>query len=179
MAATNPSNFAFLNPNGFQFTIAKYPELNFQIQDVNLPDITLGTAMQASSLHDIRLPGETLEFGALNITFIIDSKMENYFAIHDWMIGLGFPESHAMFNELVNSPRNSISSEVSGVSINTKTSSDCILQILDGNNLPLKTFIFVDAFPTNLGSLQLTSTSTDVNYIVANVTLDYSYYKLK
>jgi hypothetical protein len=170
---TTPSNIATLNPNGFYFSIAKYPELNYHMQDVNLPSMTLGTAVQASSVHDLKIPGETLEFGSLDVSFLVDGKMDNYIAIHDWMVGLGFPTDNAMFTKLLANPKND-----SMYSVASKTTSDCTLTILDGNNLPIRHFTFVDAFPVNLSGISLTSTNTDVRYVVATVTLEYSYYLL-
>lgn len=173
MSITIPDNIAYLNPNGFYFQIQKYPELNYFLQDVELPGITLGTAIQGSATHDLKIPGETMEFAPLNVTFLIDSKMENYLAIHDWMVGLGYPEGSSMFKKLLASPRNEAS-----YTIASKTVSDCTLTILDGNNLPLKTFVFVDAFPVSLSGIQMTSTNSDITYIQASLTLDYSYYTI-
>lgn len=173
MAITLPANITTLNPNGFYFQIQKYPEINYFLQDVNLPDLTLGTALMNTSVHDIKTPGDTMEFGALNVTYLIDSKMENYLAIHDWMVGLGFPEQHKEFTDYLANPKN-----VNSYYTSEKTVSDCVLTILDGNNLPIKSFTFVDAFPVSLSGVQLTATNPDVTYITATVTLEYSYYRV-
>lgn len=172
MATTTlPANIAYLNPHGFYFQIQKYPELNYYLQDVTLPALTLGAAVQSTSLHDVKLPGETMEFGSLTCTFLIDDTMTNYLAIHDWIIGLGYPQSRDEFKSLLASPQNADS-----YSVNSKTTSDCALTILDGNNNPLKTFAFIDAFPISLSEIRLTSTDSDMNYVAATVTLEYSYY---
>ena len=168
---TIPDNLAFLNPNGFYFQIQKFPELNYYLQNVELPALTLGQATQVSSVHDVKLPGETMEFGTLNITFLIDDKMANYLAIHDWIIGLGYPQGHYQFNKLLADQRNSKS-----YSVNSKTMSDCTLNILDGNNVALKSFTFIDAFPTSLSAINLSSKNTDMQYIEASLSLEYSYY---
>ena len=168
-----PSNITPLNPNGFRFNITKFPEVDFFIQDVSLPGMNLGTAVQASSVHDLKIPGETLDFDPLQISFLVDSNMDNYIAVHDWMVGLGFPVDNSMFTKLLSDPKNA-----SFYSVSSKTMSDCTLQILNANNLPIRSFTFVDAFPTSLSGVSFTSTNTDVRYLTATLTLEYSYYIL-
>ena len=168
-----PSTISTLNPNSFQFSIQKYPELNYFLQEVSLPTVTLGTAIQTSSVHDVKLPGETMEFGTLNIEFLIDEKLSNYLALFGWIQGLGYPEGHQQYTQYMNENRNS-----NGFSDNSKMVSDCFLMIMDSNNKPLQRFTFVDAFPTSLGALTFRSNNTDVQYLVASLTMEYSYFKL-
>ena len=40
---TQPTNKNFLSPLGFRFTIKKAPNLNFFVQSVNIPTLSLGT----------------------------------------------------------------------------------------------------------------------------------------
>lgn len=131
----------------------------------------LGQAAQASSVHDLKIPGESLEFDDITLSFLVDEQMKNYLAIHDWMVGLGYPYGHKMFGTLLADPRNAQS-----FTIASKTVSDCFLTINDSSNKAVKRFQFVDAFPTSLTGLTFQSSNSDVQYLVANVTLAYSYY---
>ena len=153
------------------FGIQKYPTLNYFMQEAQLPSIRLGEALQVSRIHDIKLPGDTLIFDDLNINFLVDEKMDNYLAIQHWMFGLGFPESNDEFTQYINSSVNNQS-----FSIASKSVSDCFLIILDSNNLPVRKFTFMDAFPTSLSAVTVQSTNNDVNYIVGNLTLAYTKY---
>lgn len=168
-----PENISTLNPNGFLFSIQKYPELDYFVQETELPGLTLGQAAFATSVHDLKMPGETLEFADISINFLVDEKMENYIAIQNWMFGLGFPEGHKFYTALMNNPRNGGSTYES-----TKAVSDCFLTILDSDNMPLKRYNFVNAFPTALTGLTFQSNNSDVQYLVATVTLAYEYYIL-
>ncbi len=155
------------------FSISKLPELTFFVQDVELPSLNIGTIIQGSSVHDIKIPGETAEFGSLNISFLVDEEFANYKAIYAWMVGLTYPENHNMYTAFLASEKNAKSySELS------KGYSDASLTILDSSNNPVQRIIFVDAFPTSLSSLPFTSQSSDVQYLRANVTFDYTYYTL-
>ncbi len=168
-----PNTISTLSPNGFIFTIQKYPELDYFIQEVQLPSISLGSSVFATNVHDLKMPGETLEFADLTVNFLVDENMTNYLAIQDWMFGLGFPAGHELYRGLLQSERNAANyGEVS------KTVSDCFLTVLNSDNRPLKRFQFVDAFPTDLSALTFQSTNTDVQYLVASATFTYSYYSL-
>jgi T4-like virus tail tube protein gp19 len=168
-----PENVNPLNPNGFLFSVQKLPEVTFFAQEVELPSISIGTITQASSVHDIKIPGETAEYGSLTLSFLVDEEFKNWKAIYAWMIGLSYPQNHEVYTRFLNSAKNANSySELA------KGYSDASLTILDSSNNPIQNITFVDAFPTSLSSLPFTSTNTDVNYMRASVTFDYTYYTL-
>jgi hypothetical protein len=54
---------------------------------------------------------------------------------------------------------------------------DMTLQILTSHNNVAREITFVDAYPTNLSSLPFDTTITEANYLVANVSFNYSYFK--
>ena len=41
-----------------------------------------------------------MTYGDLSLRFLVDENMENYMAIHNWMTGLGFPETTQDFKDL-------------------------------------------------------------------------------
>ena len=166
-----PADISVLTSAGFLFEIQKYPEVTYYTQEVMLPTISLGSSVQASSVHDLKIPGDTMDFDDITIQFLVDAKMENYLAIHNWIVGLGFPEGNDMFTKLLASPRN-INSPTDAL----KMVSDCSLIVLDNNNQPLKKFNFVDAFPTQLSGLSFSSTSDTTINMMATMTMSYSYY---
>ena len=55
------SNRNFLSPIGFKFTIAKTPKVDFFCNSARIPEITLGTTIQASYLKDIDITGDKLQ----------------------------------------------------------------------------------------------------------------------
>ena len=91
------ANRNFLAPVGFKFSLSKFPKVTFFSNTARIPDITLGTAIQSTYLKDIDLPGEKLTYGELNVRFLVDENLENYMKIHNWLTGLGFPESGQEF----------------------------------------------------------------------------------
>ena len=98
-SANNPGELDYLRPNGFKFQIHNIPNVSYFCQAANIPEINLPNAIQPNPLVDIPHPGEKLEFGQLIIRFLIQEDMANYKELYDWLIGLGFPESHKQYKE--------------------------------------------------------------------------------
>ena len=166
-----PSTINPLSPNGFMFAVQKLPEVSFFCQQVNLPDLTLGSPEVATPFSTMVLAGEILTFGTLNVQFLVDERMTNYKAIHNWLIGLGFPENYDQYVNFQATDTRPTTSELA------KNFSDATLMILGPNNLPIQTLSFIDAFPISLDSMMFQSTSDDVQYLAGNATFRYSYYK--
>ena len=97
--ANQIQNRNFLSPLGFRFSLAKIPKVNFFCNSARIPEINLGIAVQPSYLKDIDVPGEKLTYGDLTIRFLVDENMENYMAVHNWLTGLGFPETAQDFKD--------------------------------------------------------------------------------
>lgn len=166
-----PSNINPLQNNGFLFSIRKLPDLTFFCQDVTLPDIQAPPAEIETPLVLTPLPGDKISFGDLSIQFLINENMTNYIAIHNWMIGLGFPQSHQQYQNFIN---------VNTTSLNTtpllSSYSDGTLQVLGSNNIMIQTITFVDLLPVGLSSLSLRSTDDTTSFLVGSATFRYSYY---
>jgi hypothetical protein len=169
-----PTNINRLYGTGnYQFSLVKFPEITFMVKSVELPGISLGTITQATSVHDVPMPGETMTFDDLQTTFYVDDKMSNYYAINEWMIGLGYPKNHSMYRDLMKNSKNSASlTELS------KGFTDGVLQVLGNDNLPIMQMLFVDCFPTRLTGVQFDSSNADSDPLSATATFAYSYYTM-
>lgn len=164
-------NRNFLSPVGFKFTIAKEPKVSFFCNNAKIPEITLGTALQPSYLKNIDIPGEIIEYGDLSIKFLVDENMENYMAIHNWITGLGFPETTNQYKELTTNN--------GGIRDPKEAFSDGSLYILNSNYNTTATVKFKDLFPVSISSLDFNSTLTDVQYFTADVSFKYTYYEIE
>jgi len=156
------------------FGIQKLPEISFFCQEVNIPDFGLPSAETSTPLVNIRFPGDKPVYGDLQLQFLVDENMDNYIAVHDWIVGMGFPESWDQYAKFVSTRTDALNNNNAAAAV-----SDGILQILGSSNTPVRTIRFVDMFPVSLGSVQLQSTSQDTTYIAGQVTFAYSYYKFE
>ena len=163
-------NRNFLSPVGFKFTLAKEPKVAFMCNSARIPEITLGVAKQPSYLKNIDVPGEILTYGDLTLKFLVDENMENYMAVHNWLTGLGFPETAEQYKNLTTDDQ--------GVRDSKQAFSDGSLYILNSNFRNTAVVKFKDLFPVSLTSLEFDATPTDVVFLTAQVTFKYTIYDI-
>ena len=164
--ANQIQNRKFLSPVGFKFTLAKYPKVSFFSNSARIPELSLGTAIQPSYLKDIDVPGEKLTYGDLTIIFLVDENMKNYMAVHNWLKGIGFPETPQQFKDQT--------TDSEGIRDEKEVFSDGSLHILNSNFQDVAIVKFNDLFPVALTSLEFDATETDINYFTAEVVMRYT-----
>ncbi len=171
-------NRNFLAPVGFKFGLQRAPGVAFFCNEANIPDMTLGEAIQPTYLRDIPTPGDKIQFGDLSLRFLVDEDLTNYMEIQNWIRGLGFPEETKEFNDLtktgVLNDGKAYSYEQSGDDIY----SDGTLQILSSNLVPKFHVKFTDLWPYTLSTLTFDATDTDIQYFTADVSFKYTIYSL-
>jgi len=164
------NNRNFLSPVGFKFTLAKEPKVAFFCNSARIPDITLGTAIQPSYLKDVDVPGDKIEYGDFQLRFLVDENLVNYMAIHNWLVGLGYPDSTESFKNLTTNEN--------GTRDLLEQFSDGSLHILNSNYRDVAIVKFKDLFPVSLSSLNFEASDTDINYFTADVIFKYTLYTI-
>ena len=168
--ANQIENRNFLSPVGFKFTLAKEPKVSFFSNAATIPDITLGTAVQPSYLKDIETPGDKLQYSDFTLRFLVDESLENYMKIHNWVTGLGYPETTEQYKKAT--------TDEDGLRDLEYVFSDGSLHILNSNFNTTAIVKFAQLFPTNLTSLEFEASDTDINYFTAEVTFKYTVYNI-
>ena len=170
-ALTNQiGNRNFLSPVGFKFTLSKDPKITFFCNSARIPEISLGTAVQPSYLKDIDIPGDKLTYGDFSLRFLVDENLENYMSVHNWLTGLGYPETTEEFKKLTTNNF--------GTRDLNEQFSDGSLHILNSNFRDVAIVKFKNLFPTYLTSLDFEASDTDINYFTAEVTFKYTVYNI-
>ena len=164
-------NRNFLSPTGFEFKLGKEPKVSFFCTSARIPEISLTTSVQPSYLKDLDIPGEKVSYGDLSLRFLVDENMENYMAIHNWLTGLGFPETTQDYVDLLEDPN-----DVTQPGDPKRGFSDASLSVLNSNFRVSSIVKFIDLFPISLSSLEFDTTATDVNYFTAEATFKYTVY---
>ena len=93
-------NRNYLSPVGFKFVITKAPKADFFSNSANIPGINLGFAEQPTYLKNFPVAGDKLTYEDFSLNFFVDENLENYMQVHNWLKGLGFPESIQQFIDL-------------------------------------------------------------------------------
>jgi hypothetical protein len=183
-----PAKMDYASPIQFRFKCTKLPEVEFTCQTANIPGISLGSATQPTPLVDIPIPGDKISFQSLDINFLVDENLNNYKEIHDWLIGIGFPQNYTQFQNLQAEgsdrfPGSTRSTAATGSSTPQPLSeggtySDATLTILNSKNIAKTEIRFQNVYPTSLGSLSYDVKLTDVDYLQAAVSFNYMYYEI-
>ena len=146
----------FLNPSSFVLTLdsLNYSGAEFTIQTMVLPDITVEHAPLPFKQINVGRVGDKINFGAFEVSYLIDEDLLNYKEIFDWLKG-----------------------NVESVHTATNHVRDLTLTIMNSANNVTKQIKFIDAYPTMLSSLPFDITTTDVEYLTAVASFRYSYYQ--
>ena len=169
------TNRNFLSPVGFKFALKRSPAVAFFCNEANIPSMDLGVAEQPTYLKNIPTPGDKIQFGDLNLRFLVDEDLKNYMEIQNWIRGLGFPQSLKEFADLENEaemPSNF------GNNAGHDIYSDGTLQILSSNLVPKFQVMFSDLFPYSLSTVTFDATDTDIEYFTAEVSFKYTIYRI-
>ena len=161
------SNKNFLSPLNFKFTLKRAPHVNFFLQKVNIPGLSLPEIDVNNPLIRVPYPGDHLLYEELEITYRVDENLRNYMELHGWLRSLGkrsFEEYRAIASN----------SKMSGQGIR----SDISLSILTSNRNANYEVVFKDAFPTRVTGIDFDTTDTDVDYVQASATFRYVTYEV-
>ena len=172
------ANRNYMSPVGFKLILTKTPKVDFHCQSANIPQISMGTAIQPSYLKDIPVPGDKVLYDDLNVRFLVDEKMENYLAIYKWITGLGYPENLGQYNQLKKDDIRTDASATDDADPRYFEFSDATLQVLNSNYRPSILVNIKDAFPTSLSTLDFDVTTRDYNYFTAEVSFKYTIFNI-
>ena len=172
------ANRNYMSPVGFKLILTKTPKVDFLCQSANIPQISMGTAVQPTYLKDIPVPGDKVLYDDLNVRFLVDEKMENYLAIYKWITGLGYPENLGQYNQLKKDDIRTDASATDDADPRYFEFSDATLQVLNSNYRPSVLVNFKDAFPTSLSTLDFDVTTRDYNYFTAEVSFKYTIFNI-
>ena len=172
------ANRNYMSPLGFKLILTKTPKVDFLCQSANIPQISMGTAIQPSYLKDIPVSGDKVLYDDLSVRFLVDEKMENYLAIYKWITGLGYPENLGQYNQLKKDDIRTDASATDDADPRYFEFSDATLQVLNSNYRPSVLVNFKDAFPTSLSTLDFDVTTRDYNYFTAEVSFKYTIFNI-
>ena len=183
--ARQPDQLDYASPTQFRFGVHQLPKVEFFTVSANLPGIAGGVVTQATPFKDIPTMGDKLTYENLSISFIVDEYLENYISLHNWMIGIGFPQKRDQFRTYrdvtSNTPAGGGTPKVDRIGKATADRamySDAFLQILSNKNNPIVEVIFENLFPVSLSALDFSQAATDVEYMVATAEFAYQIYEI-
>jgi hypothetical protein len=169
-----PDNENYLSPVGFKFVIQNLPNVQWFVQSINIPALSLGEISTPSPLLETFVPGTNLVFEPLNLTFIVDEDLGNWVEMYNWLTGLSAPQHYSQYKKLKETGPGTGEAAMPGS--RTSIYSDASLVILNSNMKANHQIIFKELFPTMLSALEFNTVAGDIDYITATATFRFSYY---
>lgn len=149
-------NFNSLQQNKFKFKMDRIPNVEFRVQKVSLPGVTLGSVDFPSPFTKIPVPGN-LAFDEFTIQFTVGEELEEYREILQWMMDAGQP-TH--LGQMESPFRNNMS--------------DGSLIILDSASTANFNVTFTEMFPTRLSSLEFDTQIQGSSYVTASASFRFT-----
>jgi len=189
--ASQPTTYDYASPNQWRINFDRLPLTTWFCTNANIPGITLGEAQYPTPMSDIPISGDKLTFDTLNIQFLVDEELKNYREMWEWLVGLGFPKQHSQFSDVLSESK--LNTVLPGASRMTysnqagqKTTltdgasySDATMTFYNSKNIAKVEVHFRDIFPTSLSGIDLTTDTSDVEYIRVDASFRYLYYEFK
>jgi hypothetical protein len=154
----------YLSPANFIISIDRIPNVEFFTQTLAIPDVSTSPVEVANPLKALYATGDRLAYGDLDLSFVVDENMENYLEILNWLEGVGTPDSTDQYKLL---------QQGEGLV------SDIRVLIMNSHKNPNMEFVFTNAFPTGISSLELDLATSDITYPKASVTFRYDDMKVQ
>ena len=169
----SPTNKNFLSPVGFKFVIGRTPNVDYFCQSASIPEVSIGVRDIQTPVKDYTIPGDKMTFGDLNLRFLVNEDLDNYYEIYKWLKGLANPQHQKEFAQYI------ATVDEKGRPDNfEKTMSDARLLILNSNYNTISTVNFFNIFPSSLTTLEFDASATDINYFTAEVNFKYTLYEI-
>ncbi len=182
-----PTVFDYSQLNQFKLFLPIFPTTEWFVTRCNIPGVSMGQGVQATSLIDMPIIGDKLTYDDFYCTFIIDEQLKNYTEMHDWLVNLGFPSAHTEFNakarpDQFKRPSHQIQDpEVAGFGLDSDRDLYCNIDlfILSSKNNPVVKIQMIEAFPTSLTNVEYASQETDTTYAECTATFSYTYFTIE
>jgi hypothetical protein len=160
-----PSTFNLQQVLEFSFHIRRLPTVNFTVNKVNVPGVSLPAAGQETPFMQIPVPGDHVTYETLVLNFRIDEGMENYFELHKWLTTISGLRGGDAYGRLAVKP------EYTGFGV----TSEILVAVRNAQKNVVRAITYHDAWPTTLKMDQIfDATLQEVSYFSATAVFRFS-----
>ena len=140
-----PQNRNFLSPVGFKLDLELFAGVDFFCQSAGIPEISMSFAQVPTPYRNIPIAGSGgVDFGDLQVRFIIDEDLVNYTSIHNWIRKFGLSDGRADQKDQY---------------------SRALLHVLSSHNNTNHIVEFTNLFPVSLTGVPFDASITDIEYL--------------
>ena len=165
-----PSNIDYASPTQFRFQIARLPNVEYFVVAANVPEVShSGDAEVNTPFKTFYNGADILEYGDLNVKFLINESLENWEELYNWVRGIAFPATIGEFATMVaeseQEPQNMFS--------------EATLTVLTNKNNPILQIVYKNVYPTVLTGIEYDVQQTDTVSLSATATFKFSDIELR
>jgi len=159
---TQPTTVNFLSTQNATFEIEDMPNFTPTIQKINVPGLTLPSAMIGTPFGTLNEPGDRVDYGPIDITYKVDEGLYNWCEFYDWITGLAENKSFDSYRSM----------------LRTRGSPTCdaSLTILGGTRQPMIKLIYSDVSPVSMSGFLMDRTVEGVDYVSSTVQFKFTNY---
>lgn len=169
-----PKNVNTLHQDTYRFTIRRLPHVNYFCYSATLPAISINSIHRSTPFRDLPTPGVKLAYDQkLTLIFAVDEDLQNYLEIHDWLIGLGKPDSFDQRKKLVEEQSEIPRIFTGGARRGVPWTDGTLLVNTSQNNLNVE-IVFQDLYPVSLSGLTFETRTDKIEPMTATVDFAYS-----
>lgn len=163
----NVYNTSTLSGSHFEFSIAGYDNLNFNVQTANLPSVRTNPKEVPTSIGSTHVAGDKLEYETLEISFIVDESMNDWRECYNWLRALATTNiiDAKLENQYVNYDKDLYTSAT-------------LFILTNSLHINIKC-TFYNLFPISLTGLDFSTKDTEDRKLFGTVIFAYDYYDLE
>ena len=159
-----PTELNPLSNINFRFVLRRSPNMDFFVQKANIPSLNLAIGKQATPFQNVKWPGNKIEYGDLNLTFLVNQDMSNYLEIYNWLTAIGLQDNFDGYKALA----------ANGPTSPFRIKSDATLTVFNGVKAPGFNVTYSQIFPFYLGELQFDGTETKPKFLTVDAKFKYT-----
>lgn len=146
----------------FKLTFTRLPNMTFWCTSTNIPSVTIGEVPVGNKFVSLHVPGSSIQFDQLKVSFLVDEEFSNWNEIYKWMRQIVPFED---FTEILNSDQ--------------KYYSDATIHCLNSAKRPNVNFVFKKLFPISIDGFDLNTMLTDSSPISINATFVFESFAME
>lgn len=146
----------------FKFTLTRIPNVTFWCTSVNVPSISIGEVPVLNKFVPLHVPGSSIQYDQLRVTFMLDEEFATWKEIHNWMRGLVPFED---FRQIIRNDADYYS--------------DGIVHCLNSSKNPSHEYIIKKMFPISLDGFDLSVALSEPDPVTINATFVFESFDIK
>ncbi len=157
----------------FTMSFSRIPDVTYFLQESGIPGLGFDSLPEQSTRYkQIPRVGDKLTYEDLDMTFLVNEDLSSWISMHDWLVGLGAPETARQYaRELTSTPPDS-------TPIKGDPAKDASLFVYNSDNIAKLKVDFEGLIPYRLSKIRYSVTDNDIQYLVATVSFKYTIYRI-